>query len=79
MCKLTQPNTDPNASELVDYVYFMLDNVTVTTAKDESQDEITQIAIKYLPYFAKLKTDTPVKGQCHVDMCISVILEKTSS
>lgn len=79
MCKLIQPNTDPTTSELIDYVYLMLDTVTVTTEKYESQNAITQLAMKYLPYFAKLKTDTPIKGQCYVDACISIILEKTSS
>lgn len=80
MCKLMQPNTDPATSELIDYVYLILDdNVTVTTSKNDPQFTYTEIAIKYLPYFAKLKTDTPIKGQCYVDMCISIILEKTSS
>lgn len=79
MCKLIQPNTDPATSELIDYVYLMLDTVTVTTTKDELQNAITQLAMKYLPYFAKLKTDTPITGQCYVDACISIILEKTSS
>lgn len=79
MCKLIQPNTDPVTSELIDYVYFMLDTVTVTTIKDELQNAITQLDMKYLPYFAKLKTDTPITGRCYVDACISIILEKTSS
>lgn len=79
MCKLIQPNTDPTTSELIDYVYLMLDTVTVTTTKDELQNAGILLAMKYLPYFAKLKTDTPVAGQCYVDMCISIILEKTSS
>lgn len=79
MCKLIQPNTDPATSELIDYVYLMLDTVTVTTTKDELQNATTQLAMKYLPYFAKLKTDTPIKGQCYVEACISIILEKTSS
>lgn len=75
-CKLKNKST----GELIDYVYLMLDdNVTVTTSKDDPQFVYTEIAIKYLPYFAKLKTDTPVKGQLYVDMCISIILEKTSS
>lgn len=79
MCKLMQPNTDPATSELIDYVYLMLDTVTVTTTKDKLQNATTQLAMKYLPYFAKLKTDTPITGQCYVDACISIILEKTSS
>ena len=79
MCKLIQPNTSPATSELIDYVYLMLDSVTVTTTKNESQNAITELGMKYLPYFAKLKTDTPIKGQCYVDACISIILEKTSS
>lgn len=79
MCKLIQPNTDPATSELIDYVYLMLDTVTVTTTKDELQNATTKLAMKYLPYFAKLKTDTPITGQCYVDACISIILEKTSS
>ena len=79
MCKLIQPNTGPATSELIDYVYLMLDTVTVTTTKDELQNATTQLAMKYLPYFAKLKTDTPITGQCYVDACISIILEKTSS
>ncbi len=75
-CKLKNKST----GELIDYVYLILDdNVTVTTSKDDPQLTYTTIAIKYLPYFAKLKTDTPVAGQLHVDMCISIILEKTSS
>lgn len=75
-CKLKNKST----GELIDYVYFMLDdNVTVTTTKDDPQMVLTEIACKYLPYFAKLKTDTPITGRCYVDMCISIILEKTSS
>lgn len=75
-CKLKNKST----GELIDYVYLMLDdNVTVTTPKDDPQFTYTIIAMKYLQYFAKLKTDTPVSGQVYVDMCISIILEKTSS
>ena len=75
-CKLKNKST----GELIDYVYLMLDdNVTVTTSKDDPQLTYTAIALKYLPYFAKLKTDTPVTGQCYVDECISIFLEKTSS
>lgn len=75
-CKLKNKST----GELIDYVYLMLDNdVTVTTTKDDQQFVYTTIAIKYLPYFAKLKTNTPVAGQLYADMCISIILEKTSS
>lgn len=75
-CKLKNKST----GELIDYVYFMLDdNVTVTTAKYDSQIVMTEIAWKCLPYFAKLKTDTPVAGRLYVDACISIILEKTSS
>lgn len=75
-CKLKNKST----GELIDYVYLMLDdNVTVTTSKDDPQFVYTKIAIKYLPYFAKLKTNTPVAGQLYVDMCTSIILEKTSS
>lgn len=75
-CKLKNKST----GELIDYVYLMLDdNVTVTTTKDDPQFVYTAIAIKYLTYFAKLKTNTPVAGQLYVDMCISIILEKTSS
>lgn len=73
-CKLKNKNT----SDLIDYVYFMLDDVTVTTTKD-TELTYTQIASKYLPYFAKLKTDTPVAGHLYVDACITIILEKTSS
>ena len=75
-CKLKNKST----GELIDYVYLMLDdNVTVTTSKDDPQFVYTEIAMKYLPYFAKLKTDTPVEGHLYVDACISIILEKTSS
>lgn len=75
-CKLKNKST----GELIDYVYLMLDdNVTVTTSKDDPQFIYTAIAMKYLPYFAKLKTDTPVAGHLYVDACISIILEKTSS
>lgn len=75
-CKLKNKST----GELIDYVYLMLDdNVTVTTSKDDPQFVYTTIAIKYLPYFAKLKTNTPVAGQLYVDICTSIILEKTSS
>lgn len=75
-CKLKNKST----GELIDYVYLMLDdNVTVTTSKDDPQFVYTEIAVKYLPYFAKLKTGTPVAGHLYVDTCISIILEKTSS
>lgn len=75
-CKLKNKST----GELIDYVYLMLDdNVTVTTDKNDPQFVYTTIAMKYLPYFAKLKTDTPVAGHLYVDACISIILEKTSS
>lgn len=75
-CKLKNKST----GELIDYVYLMLDdNVTVTTSKDDPQFVYTTIEMKYLPYFAKLKTDTPVAGHLYVDVCISIILEKTSS
>lgn len=75
-CKLKNKST----GELIDYVYLMLDdNVTVTTEKNYPQFVYTTIAMKYLPYFAKLKTDTPVAGHLYVDACISIILEKTSS
>lgn len=74
-CKLKNKTT----GELIDYVYFMLDdNVTVTTTKD-TELVYTEIGLNYLTYFAKLKTDTPVKGQLYVDACISIVLEKTSS
>ena len=72
LCKLTNSSTE----ELIDYVYLMLDTVTVTTTKDELQNAITEIAMKYLPYFAKLKTDTAVQGTCHVNSYITFILEK---
>lgn len=75
-CKLKNKST----GELIDYVYLMLDdNVTVTTEKNNPQLVYTTIEMKYLPYFAKLKTDTPVAGHLYVDACISIILEKTSS
>lgn len=75
-CKLKNKST----GELIDYVYLMLDdNVTVTTSKDDPQFTYTEITTKYLPYFAKHKTDTPIAGHLYVDMCISIILEKTSS
>ena len=75
-CKLKNKST----GELIDYVYLMLDdNVTVTTTKNDSQIVTSELAMKYLPYFAKLKTGTPTTGQCYVDACVSIILEKTSS
>lgn len=73
LCKL-----ESDSGELIDYVYMMLDECTVNTVED-TQGEHTTIAMKFLPYFAKLKTDTAVAGQCDVNMCISIILEKTSS
>ena len=75
-CQLKNKST----GELIDYVYLMLDgDVTVTITKDNPQLTYTKVGVKYLPYFAKLKTDTPVTGHLYVDMCISIILEKTSS
>lgn len=73
LCKLKN-----DSGELIDYVYMMLDECTVDTVED-TLGEHTTIAMKFLPYFAKLKTDTAVVGQCDVNMCISIILEKTSS
>ena len=74
LCKLL--NGD---GQLIDYVYLMLDTATVTTVKQEPNHIITGINMKYLPYFAKLKTDTGVEGTCYVNSCITLILEKTSS
>lgn len=75
-CKLKNTST----GELIDYVYLIQDdNVTVTTSKDDPKLVFTEISIKYLQYFAKLKTNTPVAGKLYVDACISIILEKTSS
>lgn len=73
LCKLKN-----DSGELIDYVYMMLDECTVKTEKI-ALGEYTTIAMKYLPYFAKLKTDKPITGKCYVDACISIILEKTSS
>lgn len=70
LCTLKNDN-----GELIDYVYMMLDECTVNTVED-SLGERTTIAMKFLPYFAKLKTDTAVAGQCDVNMCISIILGK---
>ena len=72
LCKLKN-----DSGELIDYVYMMLDECTVNT-EETTLGEETTIAVKFLPYFAKLKTDTAVAGQCEVNMCISIILEKTS-
>lgn len=74
LCKLL--NGD---GQLIDYVYLMLDTATVTTVKQEPNYIRTGISMKYLPYFARLKTDTEVKGTCYVNSCITLILEKTSS
>lgn len=76
-CKLKNEST----GELIDYVYLILDdNVTVTTTKEDDPKLVyTEISMKYLPYFAKLKTNTPVAGKLYADACISIILEKTSS
>ena len=73
LCKLKN-----ESGELIDYVYMMLDECTVDTVEDIGGEKTT-IAMKFLPYFAKLKTDTAVGGQCDVNMCISIILEKTST
>ena len=73
LCKLKN-----ESGELIDYVYMMLDECTVDTVEDIAGEQTT-ITMKFLPYFAKLKTDTAVAGQCDVNMCISIILEKTSS
>lgn len=75
LCKLKN-----ESGELIDYVYMMLDECTVDTVDtvENTLGERTTIAMKFLPYFAKLKTDTAVAGQCDVNMCISIILEKTS-
>ena len=72
LCKLKN-----ESGELIDYVYMMLDECTVNT-EESTLGEETTIAMKFLPYFAKLKTDTAIAGQCDVNMCISIILEKTS-
>lgn len=74
LCKLL--NGD---GQLIDYVYLMLDTATVTTVKQEPNYIRTGISMEYLPYFAKLKTDTEVEGTCYVNSCITLILEKTSS
>lgn len=67
-----------SSGELIDYIYLILNDATLTTTKDETQHATTEISMKYLPYFAKLKTDTAVQGTCHVNSYITFILEKTS-
>lgn len=74
-CELKNKST----GELIDYVYLMLDGDVTVTTKNNQQMVYTTIAMKYLPYFAKLKTKTPIAGQYYVNMCISILLEKTSS
>lgn len=74
-CKLKNKST----GELIDYVYLILDDNVTATTENDPELTYTEISMKYLPYFAKLKTNTPVAGKLYVDACISIILEKTSS
>lgn len=76
ICKLKNKSTD----ELIDYVYLMLaDNVKLTNIKDDPTYPRIGMEMKLLPYFAKIKTDTPVEGKLYIDTCISVIFNKTST
>lgn len=79
-CDLCKLLTDDDSDTLIDYVHLFLDDSStiVTTTKSENLTT-TELSMKYLQAFAKLKTDTPTSGRLYVNACITLILEKTSS
>ena len=65
--------------ELIDYVHLYLDDATVSTSINEQGEfEYTEITIKLLQAYAKLKTDTAVAGIMIVDTSFTFIFGKTS-
>ena len=65
--------------ELIDYVHLYLDDATVSTSINEQGEfEYTEITIKLLQTYAKLKTDTAVAGSMIIDTSFTFIFEKTS-
>ena len=67
-----------NDSELIDYVYMNLDNVTVTS--DLLGDSpYTNINVKFIPAVTKFTGKEDTNGNLDLNTCITLILEKTSS
>lgn len=66
------------ASELIDYMYMNLDNVTVTG--DSIGDlPYTTINVKFILEVTKFTGKEEASGNLDLNTCITLILEKTSS
>lgn len=69
--KLTGSN-----GELIDYVYMNLDDVTVTSGLE---GDLSYINMKYIPAVTKFTGKEEANGNLDLNICITLILEKTSS
>ena len=65
-------------SELIDYVYMNLDNVTVTDGLI-GDSPYTTINAKFIPAVTKFTGKEEANGSLDLNICITLILEKTSS
>lgn len=67
-----------NTSELIDYVYMNLDNVTVTDGLI-GDSPYASIDMKFIPAVTKFTGKEDANGNLDLNTCITLILEKTSS
>lgn len=76
------------SSELIDYVYMNLDDVTVTgglwdnvtvTGGLAGDLPFTTIGVKFIPAVTKFTGKEEVNGNLDLNTCVTLILEKTSS
>ena len=67
-----------NGSELIDYVYINLDNVTIIGGLI-GDSPYTTITMRFIPAVTKFTGKEETKGNLDLNTCITLILEKTSS
>lgn len=67
-----------SSGELIDYVYMYLDNTTITNGT-AGGSPYTSIAVKFIPAVTKFTGKEEANGNLDLNVCITFILEKTSS
>ncbi len=67
-----------SSGELIDYVYMNLDNTTITNGT-AGGSPYTSIGIKFIPAVTKFTGKEEANGNLDLNVCITFILEKTSS
>lgn len=67
-----------SSGELIDYVYMNLDNTTITSNTTDGPS-YTSISVKFIPAVTKFTGKEEANGNLDLNVCITFILEKTSS